>query len=175
MFKGLSKREKNILLAAGAVIILAIGFKVILDPILARNESLNREIKITRLKLKKYLGLLNQKEQLKSAYAKISGAANNQQIEENASASILSEIENLAKNANLRLIDIRPESLKGPSSHSKNYVSLRAEGDMESYLKFIYNTENSLALLEIKKFWLNVKPRSSILEGNFLIAQVSVD
>ncbi|MDO8662642.1 MAG: hypothetical protein Q7K98_05425 [Candidatus Omnitrophota bacterium] len=174
MFKTLNKREKNILLLTSAVIIFGLSLRTIIAPLLTKNEALNKEIKLTQLKLKKYLRLVNQKESLQGAYAKISANANIPIEGEDVSTSILSQIENLAKNSNLNIIDIRPESQKNLSSSKESYVELRTEGDMESCLKFIYNIENSLALLEVKKSQLRAKPGSSNLEGNFLISQVSL-
>jgi len=174
MFKTLNKREKTILLLTSAVIIFGLSFKTIIAPLLTKNEALNKEIKLTQIKLKKYLRLENQKESLQGAYAKISATTNIMIEGEDASTSVLSQIENLAKNSNLNIVDIRPESQKNLSSSKESYVELRTEGDMESCLKFIYSIENSLALLEVKKFQLRAKPGSYNLEGNFLIAQVSL-
>ncbi len=174
MFKTLNKREKTIFLFTSAVIIFGLSFKALIAPLLIRNETLNKEIKLTQLKFKKYLRLLNQKEDLQGAYAKISAATNIPAEGEDVSTSVLSQIENLAKNSNLNIVDIRPESQKNLSSSKESYVELRTEGDMESCLKFIYSIENSLALLEVKKFQLRAKPGSSNLEGNFLISQASL-
>ncbi len=166
MLKSLNKREQAILLLTSAVIIFGFVFRAIIDPVLTKNETINREIKLAQLKLKKYLRLLNQKDYLKSAYAKISGETNIPQENQGASAGALSEIENLAKNSKLRIIDMRPQA--------QSYIELRTEGDMESYLKFIYNIENPLTLLQVKKFQLNAKPGSTDLVGTFLIAQVAL-
>lgn len=174
MLKTLNKRENLILLATGALIIFGFCFKIILDPLLVKNEVLNNKIKIARTKLKKDLLLLNQKEYWQGAYAKISSEANPQQESEDSSTNILVKIEKLAKNSNVRIVDIRPQTQKNLSSDKENYVELRIEGDMESCLRFIYNIENSLALFQIRRFQLNAKPASSNLDGNLLISQISL-
>jgi len=174
MLKAFNKREKIILMVTCAVISFSLLFRFIIEPLLAKNEILNKEIKVTQLKLKKYLRLLSQKEYLKGSYAKISGGVNIPQEGEDASTGILAEIENLARDSNLRIIDMRPQSQKSLSSYKESYVELRAEGDMESCLKFIYNIENSLSLLAVKKFQLSALPGSSSLEASFLISQVSL-
>lgn len=166
----LNRREKIILLSVIMLVILAIGFRTLVAPVLARNAVLDTEIKITRLKLKKYLGLLNQKEELKNAYAKLSRVSVTPQEGQATSTGILSDIENLANDSGLYIIDIRPEPRKNTAS-KENYVQLRTEGEMESYLKFIYSIENSLRLLQVKKLQLQAKNGSSRLEGNFLISQ----
>ncbi len=174
MLKAFNKREKIILVATCAVILFSLLFRFIIEPLLAKNEILNKEIKVTQLKLKKYLRLLSQKEYLKSSYAKIASGVNIAQKGEDASTGILSEIENLARDSNLHIIDMRPQSQKSFSSYKESYVELRAEGGMQSCLKFIYNIENSLSLLAVKKFQFSTKPGSSTLEVSFLISQLSL-
>lgn len=174
MLKALNKREKIILAVTCAVVVFSLLSKLIIEPVLARNEALNKGIRMTQEKLKKYLRLLSQKEYLKGSYAKISSSVNIPPEGKDDLTGILSEIENLARDANLRIVDMRPQSPKSLSSYKESYLELRAEGDMESCLKFIYNIENSLALLAVKKFQISAKPASSILEASFLISQVSL-
>lgn len=173
MLKNLNRREKNILAASIAVIIIAVGYKAIVEPILADNDSLNQQITLTRLKLRNYLRLLNQKDVLQAEYAKISNLAGMPKEGEDVSTGVLEEIEELAKKSDVRIIDMRPQIQKSPAS-KENSVELRAEGDMESYLKFIYSIENSMVLLQIKRFQLSSKLDSANLEGNFLISQASL-
>jgi type II secretory pathway component PulM len=62
MQKILNKREKIVLYTTVGIIIFSIAFNLFIEPTLSRNETLNKEINIARLKLNKYLKLLSQKE-----------------------------------------------------------------------------------------------------------------
>lgn len=88
--------------------------------------------------------------------------------------SILSELELIAQQSGVSIIDIRPQLPKETSAYKEIYIDLRAEGSMQAFLKFIYDIENSLSLLRIKKLQLIAKPNSSILEGIFSISELSV-
>lgn len=175
MYRILTKREKIILYCTVGVVLLSIIFNFFLSPIIAKNENLNKEINFTKTKLKKYVRLLSQRDAIQSKYAKFANTLSSAGEQKDALVSALSELENLAKNANIRIIDLRPQQqAKTLDLYQEILINLRTEGAMEGYLEFIYNLENSLSLLRIKKFQLTAKPNTQTLEGSFSISQISV-
>ena len=174
MIKILTKRERTILYLTVGIIISSILVKFLIAPVFTKNNNLNQEIKFTRVKLKKYLWLISKKKSLESKFSKyISGLSATAQ-ESDTLVSALAELENLAKAAQIRIIDIRPQAPKASNLYKEIAIDIRAEGTMENYLKFIYDIENSLALLRIKRMQLNSKPNTPLLEGTFSITQLSL-
>lgn len=169
MLKILNKREKIILYATLGVVIFAVGFNFFIAPILAKNDYLNKEIALARAKLRKYRWLLSQKDYIQGKYNKFSSTLS---VQKDTLTSALSEVENLAQDANIRIIDIRPQTSRGSGSYQEMLIDLRTEGAMEGYLKFIYNLENSLSLLRIKRFQLSAKPNTAALEGSLSISKI---
>lgn len=157
------------------VIVFSIIFNIFIAPVLNKNASLNKEIYISRIKLKKYLGLLSQKDQIQARYNKWAADSKVSNEEATDTVSLLAELKNIATNSNVRIIDIRPEGLRDSGLRKEAVIDVRTEADMEGYLKFIYTLENSLSLLKIRKMQLNFKPESQILEGDFAIARFAVD
>jgi hypothetical protein len=175
MQKLLSKREKLIgYLTVGAVV-AAILFNFLVVPILSKADSLNREVNYNRAKLTKYLWLLSQKEYLQNKYGKYPSVIKAPSQQQDSAIGALSTLEGLAKGADIRIIDLRPQGSASSAAAKGSPVDLRTEGTMEGYLKFIYDLENSLSLLKIKEFQLSAKPNSKFLEGNFSIYQLSVN
>lgn len=174
MQKILAKREKIILSITVGVIIFSIVFNFLIAPALKKAETLNKEINIIRIKLKKYMRLLSQKDYIQQKYNKFTAGLNLSSASKDTTVSVLSVLEALAKDANIRIIDIRPQTIKNLDLYKEIIVDLRAEGSIEGYLKFIYNIENSLSLLRIKKFQLTAKPTTQALEGSFSISQLSL-
>ncbi len=172
MLKILNKRERIILYATLGVAIFAVGFNFFIAPILAKNDYLNKEIALARAKLRKYRWLLSQKDYIQGKYNKFSSALKISGEQQDSLTSALSEVENLAKDANIRIIDIRPQTSRGSGLYQEMLIDLRTEGAMEGYLKFIYNLENSLSLLRIKRFQLSAKPNTAALEGSFSISKI---
>jgi Tfp pilus assembly protein PilO len=176
MQKIISKREILILTITGLIVIFSLGYNLVLEPILSKNANLNKEIGINKEKLRKYAVLLGKKNSIQNKYNKFSQeflGTNN--IGKDTYVNALSEIESLAKESNIRIMDIRPESPKAGNLYKESLIGLRIEGDMDSYLKFIYNIEKSTSLLQIKSFQLSAKPNSQVLEGTLSISQISLD
>lgn len=168
----LTRREQLILYATLFVIGFSILFSLVILPLLNRDEALSKQIDVAQAKFTKYAALLSQKDAIQNAYNKFSQTFKVSGQEENTALSVLTELENLAKSAKINIIDIKPQTQKNIAAYYKEVlIDLKTEGTMEGYLKFIYNIENSLALLKIKKFQLNSKTNSPTLEGSFLISQ----
>lgn len=174
MQKILAKREKIILCITIGVVIFSIVFNFLIAPVIKKAETLNKEINIIRIKLKKYMRLLAHKDYIQEKYNKFTSGLNLSSASKDTTVSSLSVLEALAKDANIRIIDLRPQTIKNLDLYKEIIIDLRAEGTIEGYLKFIYNIDNSLSLLRIKKFQLNAKPNTQALESNFSISQLSL-
>jgi len=174
MLRIISKREKIIFYITLGVIIFSVVFSFLIAPLLRRSEILNKEINIARLRLKKYLRLLNREALIKDKYDQFASQQHFSPETKDAAVSSLSVLEALAKNANIRIIDIRPQAPSGMGLYKEIIIDLRTEGAIEGYLKFLYDIENSLTLLGIKRFQLNAKPNSALLEGNFSVSRLSL-
>jgi hypothetical protein len=169
MLRVLSRREKIILFFTAGLIIFGILLNFLILPVLNKYDIMNKEIRITRAKLVKYLRLLSQKEIIRKKAAQLAINPDLSGRQNDTPVIILTELENLAKEANIRIVDVRPAISKQKST----VVDIKTEGDMEGYLKFIYNLQNSLSLLVINKFRLSARPNSRSIEGNFSISQIS--
>lgn len=170
MIKVLSRRERVILYITIGVIFFAISFNFFIGPIFSRNAQLNKEISLTKAKLKKRLKLINQKDLLQEKYNKFLANLGSAGLETGGQSNILSELEKLAQASAIHIVDIRPQISEGLSK--EKIVDLRTEGTVDGYLKFMYNIEISPLLLNIKRFQLSAKSASQ-LEGNFSISQLS--
>lgn len=177
MIKLLKKREKIILYLVIGVVLFSFIFNFIISPVMAKYANLNKEITVTSVKLKKYMALLSQKERIQKKYAdEFNSVSSLSEFKQDSLVAALSELQNLAKNADIRIIDLRPQ--QGVKTVSQPYkeiiIDMRVEGSMDGYFKFIYDIENSLWILRIKKFQLLSKSNSVALDGIFTIAQVSL-
>lgn len=175
MQKILSKREKLILFATVGVIVFGVIYNFIIEPFLSKDESLNREINLNKSKLKKYAYLLSRKDDIRSKYNRLSQNLKRSEAGEDAFVNALTAIEEIAKASNVRLLDIRPQSQRSQEIDKEILIELRTEGSVENYLRFLYNLENSLSLLWVKKFQLNSKANTQNLGGNFSISQPSLN
>lgn len=173
MKKFLSKREFAILRIALALLLFVVLFNIFLKPVLTQNEILNKEIRLTEQKIKKYKALLENKERLEKKYQKYMLPENEFTQKADSLVAALSDLENLAKSSNIAIIDMRPQAARKNDLYHEMPVDLRLEGGIEGYLDFIYKLENSFNLLRIQKFQLTTAENPQFLEGNFTITQIS--
>jgi len=153
MIKILSKREKLIFYTTISVIIFAVVFNLFIAPIMSKNDNLNDQIRLNREKLANYLWLAKNKDAIQKKYSKFVPVDSITGKEQGGTIDTLSELENLAVHSGIKIIDIRPQQeTKSSGLYKENLIDLRAEGSLENYMKFIYNLENSLVLLRIKRF-----------------------
>jgi len=177
MNKLLKTREKIALYLIIGVILFNLIFNFVISPIMARYANLNKEITVASAKLRKYMALLGQKEKIQKKYSdKFNSVSSLPEFRQDSLVAALSELQNLAKSADIRIIDLRPQqgAKTGSQPYKEIIIDMRTEGSMEGYLKFIYDIENSLWILRIKKFQLLAKSNSTALEGVFTISQVLV-
>lgn len=164
----LKKREKLILYITITVVFLSVVFNFIVFPLAAKYGTLNREINFNKTKLRKYLQLLNQKQEIENKYGRFFSNQGSFSDSKNNLVAAMATLETLAKNANIKIIDIRPQTI---SKGDKVIIELRTEGQIEAYTKFIYDTEASLSLFKIVRLQLAAKANKTALEGAFTITQ----
>lgn len=169
--KLLTKRERIIFFLTIAIICVSLSFNYIFKPLVKKFNFLNQEILTYKIKLEKAFRLLEEREGIKAKYTKVSSLVKENVSEEELLASILSELENLAKLSGLRITDIRPQSPKALRTHKEFLIEVKQEGQIQAFLRFIYELENSGYLLRIKKLQLNPKTDGQ-LEGNLLISKI---
>ena len=160
--KKLGKREK-ILAIAVATLLLAFVFKLLIfNPLLEKINSAELKIERAQLGIRKYLELVQQKEDILKAEKQIERYLNLKGTDEERMGAILSKIESEARKAGLSILDMNPQPMAKTKSIPIIYrVQLRAEADINKLFDFIFNLENSDILFKIDKLNLSSKDESS--------------
>ncbi len=174
MQRVLTQRERVILYATGALLAFALALNTVCAPWLRKAETLNREIALTRAKIQKYANLLARRDAIRKRSAAMAAQVNVSGAQTDPMVAALSELENIARQANVKITDVRPQQAGASSGYRQTVVDIRAEGDMEGFVKFSYDLDNSLALLRIRRFHLGAKSGTALLEGTFSLEPISV-
>ncbi len=174
MNKVFSRREKVTFWLTLIVIGGSVLFNFIVLPWVNSNERLNKEIAVASARLNKYISLLGRKDEITAKLNSFSSPAQLADQRGDSTIAILSQIESIAKDSGVRIVDIRPQSgYRQEAGLTAALVDVRIEADMAGMLKFAYSVENSLVLLQISRFQISVKPNNTLLEGYFSISQLS--
>ncbi len=171
----LQKREKTILYIAVAAVGISALYNLFVRPVAVRYSRLKREIALAEKKLTEYRTLVKYKdkllEQFNTEFASIPVVSSSK---ESSLVGALSELEGLAENAQIKILDIRPQGFsKGAALYKEAAIEIRSEGSTENFMKFLYNIENSPFLLRIRRFQLTVRPDTQTLEGAFVLSLVA--
>ncbi|MFH1338991.1 MAG: type 4a pilus biogenesis protein PilO [Candidatus Omnitrophota bacterium] len=168
----LLKRERIILYFTLGLIGFSLMLNFIFLPVINEFGDLNKEITLCQLNLKKSIKLLSRKQKIQQDYTQISSLTQLEAGEEEIITLVLAQLENLASQAGLRIIDIRPQASRDLDRYKEIVVELKQEGKIEGFLRFIYDLENPPHLLRIKKLQLNSKAAGGVLEGQLLVSKI---
>lgn len=171
-FKILTKRERIIAFFALGIIAISAILNFILLPLINRYQALNREISLCQLNLKKSSRLLSKRERIQQDYNEISSLVQLEAGEDRIIALVLTQLENLANQADLRIVDVRPQAPRNLERYKEIIVELKQEGRIEGFLRFIYDLENPPHLFRIKKLQLNPKAVAGILDGYLTVSKI---
>lgn len=171
----LTTREKMVFFITAGVVLMSAGYRFFLWSFITRNTELDRQIASTTATFKKYLIFVSMKEQIETKFRDKFVSMTTPQGGTDSQITGLSELESLAKAAQIQIVDIRPHS--SSESHAlyrESFTEVRMEGPAEGFWEFIYNIEHSPSLLRIKKFQLTAKSNTALLEGTLTISQISL-
>lgn len=149
-------------------------FNFVISPVLSKFTAVEDRIRISRAKLIRYMRLLSQEENIKDQYSSFSSEFRVPTDQKDNYLALLVELENLAKAADINIIDVRPQSRRKKQRYKELIVDLRTEGAIDAYMKFIYDLENSIFLLKIKRIQLTAKANAASLDGNISVSQLAV-
>ncbi|MFC1807261.1 hypothetical protein ACFL0T_02705 [Candidatus Omnitrophota bacterium] len=157
----LSKREKAVFYAAIFFISLVAVDRLIVSPIYLKIISLNKEIKDKEVGIKRNLHFLTQKDRIKSEVSKYGPILKKFESNEADITSILKELEKLANDASVYLVDIKPTGTKEEDGYIKHVVKLNCEAQMEQIVDFIYSAETSDTLFTVEDYKISPKSKDS--------------
>lgn len=145
----LSSREKKILQGAiGCVLLLVVDLMVV-TPVWESHLALEEKIAVAEEATVRNLINLKRKEAVETAYERYRPFLRTALGAEEENASLLSELEQLARSNQVVLVDIKPRESKTFPFHGEYVAELDAEAEMESLIRFIHQIEGSVQLMRV--------------------------
>ncbi|MBU1090284.1 MAG: hypothetical protein KKC42_00365 [Candidatus Omnitrophica bacterium] len=158
----LNKREKILALVVGGLLLVFMFKILIFGPLVGKLSNVGQEISQTQLSIRKYLEIVERKEDILKAQEQIQRYSGLKGTDQEKMTTILSKIETVARKAGLSILDMNPQATVKTGVPPTIYrVQLRAEADMESIVDFIYNLENSDILFKIDKLDLSTRDETA--------------
>ncbi|MDD5423054.1 MAG: hypothetical protein PHT32_06520, partial [Candidatus Omnitrophica bacterium] len=153
--KNLSKREKTIAAFAVSMILAAVIYSFLVDPILSRWRTADDDIKSGAVMLEKDMKMLAAYKDIEADYRKYSKYVKSAKSEDESVAEVLTHIETISRNDSCLIVNIKPVGARNVGSYREVLVDVTAEATMENFSKFLYDIENSPnMILGVRRFTL---------------------
>lgn len=167
MMSRLKGREKNILLAAAALLALFILDKQLVRGRAGAGDSLGRLVAREEASLSRELRLIARRGEIMELHKRLLHGKKDIPAQDEATA-MLSDVETLARKHRISLQDMKPGRAANPGESSS--LSIQAEGGWESLSAFLLAIDDSPALLQVEKVTLRLKGKEpGLLETQLLI------
>lgn len=173
--KNLSQRERHAFYIAVIVIIGVLSYIIVIEPIWKKWQDLNDSITNRESQLLKNLKILAQRDIIAELYNKYAENIKMKGSVEEETATILREIENIARISNTYITDIKPQRVQDMEFYKEYYIELEAEGDVSNIAKFIYDLQNSEQILKVR--YLRLNPRDDtgdVLKGYMIVTKILI-
>ena len=169
-WKGMSGREKTVLLGGGILGGLSLGFVLIVDPWLDRLERLDRQIARAQHHQRELKTLEVQATALRGRLGGVEAKLDAAQ----GKFSLLPFLEEAAKTALIRdrITSMQPQQTSPAQGYKETAVEVRLEGVLlQELLALLVNLENSPYLIQVKR--VQLRPRFEaphLLEATVLVS-----
>ena len=159
----LNKKEKIIASVFAVFLILFLLYKGILIPFLNRLKTIDTKLNGNEKKLAEFIYIDLQRKNILETYDKVKSYIEIGKTEEDALAVIMKEIEEMAKNCDVSLLNMKPETAaeKTELAYKTKKANLSIEGFQKNIIKLLYKLENSHYPLSIEELDFKVKDRDA--------------
>ena len=170
LFSRLSKRERLILYVTVIVIFFGLMQRLVYRPIVGHFNELEEKILSQEDQLSKNMRYLAAREIIVNRYSAYAAHAVTSGVDEEEIASLVNEIERLARKSGLSLVNMKPKPATATEFGKQYPLEVEVETQMAQLIKFIHGLHSSKYILGVEKLRLVPKGKKSAqVRGNLLI------
>ncbi|MDP8230510.1 MAG: type 4a pilus biogenesis protein PilO [Candidatus Gorgyraea atricola] len=161
----ISKREKYISIIATGVVVLALAYNFLIDPLFKKWHNFNNDIIKNEIALKKGLKLLENRNDIIKEYNSYASTTR-------TLSRILSYIEKHAISTGVKTANIKPRPVVEKGYYKEYVIELQVEGTFSAINKFASKIIEPPLLITIKKFDLRTPTDTpSTLKGTLILSK----
>ena len=149
----LTLREQQILAIAFFVAFAYFNVHFIFRPLKEKITALENNIRSTQKRFLKNKRIIKKEEAVESEYAKHALSLKQKASDEQEMASILSEVEAVANQLNMRIADMKPNKVKRVDFYNSFSVNLTIEGELATTTHFLYALQNTPHLFKVDEIY----------------------
>ncbi|MCK9604124.1 MAG: type II secretion system protein M [Candidatus Omnitrophica bacterium] len=155
----LDKKQKILAIIAFAILFIFLVDRLLLSSLRSKLKNMQQQIKLAEATLKRNLAVQNSKDKLLEDYNNYKPYLKTESVDASqVLAEFLREIERLAKDAGVSVVNLSPEEDPEKLKDVKKYkASLQLEGSLGQMVNFMYKIERSKLLIKLDRLTLMPK------------------
>lgn len=172
--KNLSKKEKIGLGVVFVVFLLIIAERIVIAPITNAFKSVDNKIIASFQQLNRYKESMKEEVVIKKEYLSYKDSFKNKGSDEENLSFMLNQIESIARQTDIILLDVKPQQSKKREFYKEYSVEVSLQAKIEGIIKFIYKLNADPAMLRVEKIKLNAVDKSNNIKCILLISKASL-
>ncbi len=159
MRRPLSKRESKIFIFCIFMIFIYVSYQFVYKPIEKKSKVLEGKIFKTQRRLKKNTKVLQRESVVQKKHKKYIVRFKQSLSNQEEMNRIFSEVEKVARESNVKIIDMKPNKIKEIDFYKVFSVNIQTQGSMDLISKFLYVLESDPYYFRIDE--MNLEKRST--------------
>ena len=158
MLRPLSEREKQLFVATSACIFIYLSFTLLIKPLRAQRGVLDGRIEDAQKQLNKNLKVMQKADMLSRAYGDYSEKFKQSQSSEQVMSSMLAEIEAVAQQYNLQILEIKPRTVSQKNLFNEFSVTLTINSQFADILHFLHSLQGKEHFFSVNELQIDKDP-----------------
>ena len=151
MSRFLNHREQKIFMICLAVVFMAVFYNSLIAPLQREKNSLQEEIVIEKKQLDGDLEVIQRAEKIDAQYNSYLKRFSKSGTEEEIASSILSEIEEIAGELELHVIELKPERIEHDEFNDRFSVRLTMSSEFVDIIHFLHMLQQSPYFFDVEE------------------------
>lgn len=176
MARRLTRREQKIMVICFTLVLVYGGYNGIYKPFMEKAAQLDADIIRQQSRLSKETRSLRQSGEMQSAYENFRAQFKQDKTNEQVMSAILSEIEEVASELDLRISDLKPKRVQNENFYNRFSVSLTIDSDFPKVMEFLYYLQKDPHLFDVEevRFDKGSRRRSSEIKTSLVLGRILV-
>ncbi len=160
-FSARSRRERIVMGVAAFAVFAVFCDRVIVSSVSRRLGDLDAQIAAREAQIRKDLRIVAQKQRIEIQHVGYKPYLGTMSTENEEFTVFLKEVDNLARQSEVYVVDMKPSASKEMGGAKKYFINLNIEAQMAPLVSFLYAIEDSKKLMTVEKYQVMPKSKDS--------------
>ena len=153
--KRLTTRERNIFIICVVLMAVYVGFNVVYKPLAQKARLMQAEIESKKERLTRDLRTIRRSKSVGDEYVVLKEKFKQDKPDEQVMSAMVSQIESIAGDLNLRISDLKPQKVKKQDFYNKFSVTLTIYSSFKDIMRFLYDLQKDPLLYSVDELRLD--------------------